>query len=99
MGIQGEYSLVWAFHIRSLCNVPSKTTRTYYKDNEAMKVVGQKIREIRNLKQISIEQLANECEVDATQIGRMELGKVNFSISYLYRIAKALEIHPKELIP
>lgn len=64
-----------------------------------MKLVGQKIREIRNLKQISIEQLANECEVDATQIGRMELGKVNFSISYLYRIAKALEISPKELIP
>ncbi|MGI8584688.1 MAG: helix-turn-helix domain-containing protein [Chitinophagaceae bacterium] len=33
-----------------------------------------------------------------SQINRMELGKVNFSVSYLYRIAKALRVHPKELL-
>jgi transcriptional regulator with XRE-family HTH domain len=79
--------------------VSEKKAKTYYKDSEAMKLVGEKIREIRLSKKVSIEALANECEVDTSQIGRMELGKVNFSISYLYRIAKALNIHPKELIP
>ena len=50
-------------------------------------------------KNISQESLANECEIDYSQVNRMELGKVNFSISYLYRIAKALEIDPKKLLP
>ena len=79
--------------------MPEKKARTYYKDSLALKSVGEKIREVRLSKQISIERLANECEVDTSQIGRMELGKVNFSISHLYLIAKALQIHPKELLP
>ncbi len=73
--------------------------RSYYKDKEALKDIGVRIREIRNLKQISIETLANECEIDYTQLNRMELGKVNFSISYLFRIAKALKVNAKELLP
>lgn len=80
-------------------HVPEKKASTYYKDPGAMKLAGGKIREIRLSKRVTIEEFANECGVDTSQIGRMELGKVNFSISYLYRIAKAMEIHPKELIP
>ena len=72
--------------------------RRYYKDPEALKQIGAKMRELRNLKQISQENLANECEIDYSQLNRMELGKVNFSVSYLYRIAKALNVHPKELL-
>jgi len=64
-----------------------------------MTKVGNKIREVRLSKNISQEALANDCEVDYSQVNRMELGKVNFSISYLYRIAKALNIDPKELLP
>ena len=48
---------------------------------------------------MSIEKLANECEVDSSQVGRMELGKVNFSISMLYRIADALNVDAKKLQP
>jgi transcriptional regulator with XRE-family HTH domain len=47
---------------------------------------------------MSQEDLANEIEVDYSQINRMELGKVNFSISHLYRVARALKINPKELL-
>ena len=75
-----------------------KAKRSYYKDEEALKQVGDKIREIRTRKQISQENLANECDIDYSQINRMELGKVNFSISYLYKIAKALKVEPKELL-
>lgn len=64
-----------------------------------MKQIGEKIREIRNQKNVSIEELANDCGVDYSQVNRMELGKVNFSISYLSKIASALGINPKELLP
>ena len=70
----------------------------YYKDDEILKVIGNNIREARILKKISQEQLANECDIDYSQINRMELGKVNFGISYLFKIADALNIDPKELI-
>ena len=64
-----------------------------------MSGVGDKIRKAREYKKISQEALGNEFGIDYTQINRMELGKVNFSISYLSRIAQALGIPPKELIP
>jgi transcriptional regulator with XRE-family HTH domain len=78
--------------------VKKKATRTYYKDDEALKTIGEKIREIRILNKISQEDLANEIDVDYSQINRMELGKVNFSISNLYRVARALKIKPKDLL-
>ena len=59
--------------------------------------VGSRIREIRLDKGISQEALANTCEVDYSQVNRMELGKVNFSISYLSKIAEALNVDPSEL--
>jgi transcriptional regulator with XRE-family HTH domain len=78
--------------------VKKKATRTYYKDDEALKTIGEKIREIRIWNKISQEDLANEIDVDYSQINRMELGKVNFSISNLYRVARALKIKPKDLL-
>lgn len=72
-----------------------KAKRSYFKDEEALLRIGQKIREIRTSKKISQYNLANECEVDYSQVNRMELGKVNFSISNLLRIAKALDVDPK----
>ena len=76
----------------------TKGIRRYYKDENALKQIGSRMREIRISKEISQENLANECDIDYSQINRMELGKVNFSISYLFRIAKALHVHPKELL-
>ena len=75
-----------------------KGKRSYYKDEDVLRQVGAKIREIRMLKQISMETLANECDLDYSQVNRMELGKVNFSISYLYLIAEALNVDPAELL-
>ena len=77
----------------------NKQKRQYYKDEVLLKYIGERIREIRSTKQISQEDLAGDCEVDYSQINRMELGKVNFAISNLYRIAKALDVDPKELLP
>ena len=76
-----------------------KATKKYFIDKPLIATVGSKIRNCRISKELSIEKLANECEVDPTQVGRMELGKVNFSISMLYKIAWALEVDAKKLLP
>jgi transcriptional regulator with XRE-family HTH domain len=83
----------------SLCRVKKRSPRKYYVDEELLKKVGTKIREIRTIKNISQETFANECGTVYSQVNRIELGKLNFSISYLYRIARALEVDGKDLLP
>ena len=52
-----------------------------------------RIRQLRLEKNMSQEDLAFECDyADFSQINRIELGKVNFSVSYLSIIATALAI-------
>ncbi|MBI1344318.1 MAG: helix-turn-helix domain-containing protein [Terrimonas sp.] len=44
--------------------------------------------------------LAFKChDKDYSQINRVELGKVNFSVSYLTLIAEALGVTPHDLLP
>lgn len=82
----------------SFCWVKQPEKIKYFKDDEALKHIGNKIREFRTIKKISQESLANTCDIDYSQINRMELGKVNFGISYLFRIAQALEVDPADLL-
>lgn len=73
--------------------------RGYYINKTALLRVGAKIREVRTSKDISIEKLANTSGMDYSQLARMETGQVNFTISYLFRVAEALGVTPKELLP
>ncbi len=47
---------------------------------------------------MSQETLALESGLEYSQINRIELGKINTSISHLFIIANALQIHPAELL-
>lgn len=76
-----------------------KGKREYYINKSALLLVGSKIREIRLKKEISIEYLANSSGMDYSQLARMETGQVNFTISYLFRVAEALGVTAKELLP
>ena len=76
-----------------------RSKRYYFRDDNLLIQIGVKIREARMKKNISQETLANESEIDYSQINRMELGKVNFSVSYLSKIAHVLNINPKDLLP
>ena len=73
--------------------------KEYYINKSALLLIGAKMREHRIKKDISIEYLANTSGMDYSQLARMELGQVNFTISYLFRVAEALGITPKELLP
>ena len=78
--------------------MPKKVPKKQYIDKPSLLLVGARIRELRLSKNMTLEGLAGECEVDYSQINRMELGKVNFGVSYLFKIAYALQVHPMELL-
>ena len=74
--------------------------KKYYRDDNFLKEIGCKVRELRLAKGLTQMDLAFKCnDKDYSQINRVELGKVNFSVSYLSLIAKALEVTPNDLLP
>ena len=59
--------------------------------------VGLNVRNLRNYRGLSQEQLALAAEVDRSYISEIELAKNSASIDVLERIADALGVDPKEL--
>ncbi len=77
-----------------------KSKRVNFRNDDFLKKIGNKIRELRTSKGITQMDLAFKCnDIDYSQINRIELGKINFSISYLPLIAKALGVSVDELLP
>ena len=60
--------------------------------------LGVHIRQIREVKKISQQNLADLCDLPKTTIGRIERAEMNTTIKTLVKIANALEIEPKELL-
>lgn len=65
--------------------------------DKVVKAFGKNLKRIRQAKQISQEELAYRCDIELSQIGRIERGVINTSISNVFLIAEALGIEPKEL--
>jgi len=65
---------------------------------EVLKMVGERIREIRKEKGISQKQLAHTINKDQQSIQRLEAGKINPSIYYLFEIADGLKIDIAQLL-
>lgn len=70
----------------------------YTRDKSFIIAVGKKVREVRKQKKLSQQKLADLCNLELSQINRIELGLVNTSISHIACIADAFEIHPKNLL-
>ena len=62
------------------------------RDQEAIRSFGISIRQKRLLKGFSQEELAHRCEIDSRQIGRIERGEINTTISTVFALARALEL-------
>lgn len=77
-----------------------KTPRKpYYRDDDFLLQIGKKVRRIRMEKGLSQMELAFKCnDKDYSQINRLELGKINFSVSYLNLVAQALGVSPSDLV-
>ncbi len=73
--------------------VGKKQKISYLRNDDQLKVIGDKIRKYRLAKGYTQSELAFECgDKDWSQISRMERGLVNFSISYLLLVAQVLRI-------
>lgn len=76
-----------------------RVRKAYYRDDEFLLAIGANIRKLRLAKGLTQMELAFACnDKDYSQINRIELGKVNFSVSYLSLIAQVLEVNPQDLL-
>lgn len=64
---------------------------------QVTKIVGSKIRTIRNAKGLSIEKVALDAGIEYTQLSRIERGKINTSIYQIYRISRSLDTRVPEI--
>ena len=60
--------------------------------------LGVHIRQLREKKGLSQQDLADDCGIPRNQIGRIERAKINTGIKTLIRIANALDIEIAELL-
>jgi transcriptional regulator with XRE-family HTH domain len=66
-------------------------------DLAKIKILGQNIRRIRTDRKLTMQQLANQADIELSQIYRIETAKINPKFITVLNIAKALEIDPKDL--
>ena len=75
-------------HFRCVINI---------KNDEVIKAFGRRLRDLRISKGLSQEQLANEAEIPLSQVGRIERGEINPTLSTIAALSNALKIGIKEL--
>lgn len=71
--------------------------RKHLKVDPFIKKLGDRIREIRLQKKMTLMQLAAECDLEYVQLSRIERGLVNTSVSHIYVIAQGLGITCKKI--
>lgn len=69
----------------------------YIRDDKSIKLLGKRIKKLRLEQKVSQTQLAFESGISREQLGRIEAGKINTSISNIFAIAKALNIELNEI--
>ena len=64
---------------------------------EFQKTFGKQIEHFRVMQNLSYRQLAQRCDIDHSNISKIEKGEINIQLSSIMQLAKGLNIHPKEL--
>jgi transcriptional regulator with XRE-family HTH domain len=68
------------------------------RDQEVLIEFGNKLKDLRTLKGLTLQQLAFEAEMEISQVHRVEKGKINPTLTTLNALAKGLGITLTELI-
>ncbi|HXI00891.1 MAG TPA: helix-turn-helix transcriptional regulator [Sphingobacteriaceae bacterium] len=76
----------------SICDVAK------YRDNEFIKKVGGLIREIRESRKLSLEDVAAMTGFTIATLGEIERSEVNTDISHVAAIGQAFSMHPMKLL-
>ncbi|MCH4551994.1 helix-turn-helix domain-containing protein [Aestuariibaculum lutulentum] len=67
------------------------------KDKKFIEAFGKNLRKLRKEAGLSQENLANDADIPLSQIGRIERGEVNTTISTVHVLAEALKIEITDL--
>lgn len=67
-------------------------------DEKILTIFGQKITYYRTERNLSAAQLARLTGLKTGNLTQIEIGKINIRLTTLYRIAKALDMHPCEVL-
>lgn len=59
---------------------------------------GKRLRELRLARSLSQEALADLAHLDRTYVSGCERGKRNISLENMHKLARALGVHPSELL-
>jgi len=59
---------------------------------------GIQIAKLRTDQNLSLRQLAQNCEIDHSDISKIEKGERNIQLSTILELAKGLDKHPKKLL-
>jgi transcriptional regulator with XRE-family HTH domain len=68
------------------------------RDEKIIKEFGKNLKNIRKAKKLSTRALGDLADVDFSLINRIELGKVNPTLTTILVLADALKVDPAELI-
>lgn len=69
------------------------------KENSDLKrKFGFHLKTIRNGKGLSLRALARNCDIDDSNISKIENGKLDVQLSTIFELAKGLQVDPKELL-
>ncbi len=58
---------------------------------------GKRVEMFRKMQDLSYRELAQKCDVDHSNISKIEKGEVDLRISTVQELAKGLNVHPQEL--
>jgi transcriptional regulator with XRE-family HTH domain len=65
---------------------------------ELQKSIGQTIKELRELRNISQQELAAACNFEKSNMSRIEAGRSNITLYTLYTVSSALNIEMHQLL-
>jgi transcriptional regulator with XRE-family HTH domain len=68
------------------------------RNKELLVKFGKHLKKLRESKNLSQQELANRCDIEHSQISRIELGKINTTISTMFLLAEKLNIDVTELV-
>lgn len=74
-------------------------TQVQKKVNNKMNVrFGEHLKSVRESKGLSLRRLADLCDLDNSNISKIEHGKYDIQLSTIVELAKGLAVHPSELL-
>lgn len=68
------------------------------RNKELLRLFGQRLRHVRLQRNMTQQALADESELWLSQIGRIERGEVNVTLSMIAVLARTLKVDLKELV-